>query len=168
MIRLLQLLFISSFLVSGCALVRYQHPTESTAPTLTFINKSAAKVAVFGYAEAAECKNPINISEQSSSYIDLNTGKSEKIRIRSNEAFSFLISMRAFPKECFLVGTLTPKPSNDYMASIFYDGKMCYVSVNRLQNGIEISDTAFTPRTHKMPLSGGFSACADKLPPHGT
>jgi len=164
MIRFIQALLIAIFMLSGCAVMQYEHPEDPAAPTVTFVNHSKADVAVLGFADAATCKNQINISKRTSRYMDLPTGKSEQIRIRSDEAFSFLISMRSFPKECFMVGTLTPSRSSNYTASIYYDGKMCYASVMRLQDGVEVPDKTFVPRVFKMPFSGSFSACADKLP----
>jgi len=164
MVRSVQPFIIALFMLSGCSVMQYEQPEDPSAPTLTFVNHSKADVAVFGFADAATCKNQINISKRTSRYMDLPTGKREQIRIRSDEAFSFLVSMRSFPKECFMVGTLIPSRSSNYTASISYDGKMCYVSVMRLQDGVEVPDKAFVPRVFKMPFSGSFSACADKLP----
>jgi hypothetical protein len=164
MIRFVQTLVIVLFMLSGCAVMQYEHPEDPAAPTVTFINNSRADVAVLGFADAATCRNQINISKKTSRYMDLPSGKSEQIQIRSDEVFSFLVSMRSFPNECFMVGTLIPSRSNNYTASIFYDGKMCYVSVMRLQDGIEVPDKAFIPRVFKMPFSSSFPACADKLP----
>lgn len=164
MIRLMQISLIALGALSGCAVMRYEHPTDPTAPAVTFVNHSKADVAVLGYKDAAACIKQINISKQTSRYMDLPPGKREQIRIRPNEPFTFLVSMRAFPKECFMIGTLIPSPSNSYIASISYDTTMCYLSVKRLQDGVEVPDSAFVPRVSKRPLTDSFSACADELP----
>jgi hypothetical protein len=151
-------------MLSGCALTPYEHPSDASAPTLKFVNNSTMHTAVMGYADAAACKDPINISVTKSRYIELDKGDSEQIRIRPNEPLSFLVSMRGFPNECALVGTLTPLPSTSYVASISTVAKMCLVSVKRIQDGVEVTAPEFTPRTFRMPFSGSFSACADPFP----
>lgn len=152
------------FLLTACATTKYEAPTSPSAPTLTFVNSSTADVAVFGYENALECKKQINISTRGARYLSLGTSQSEKIRIHPNEPFSFLVSMRAFPKECFLIGTIFPKDSTSYKASAYYDGAKCYLTVKRIQDGIEYQDSAFVPRVSKMPLTDSFSACVDKIP----
>ena len=163
MIRFMQISLIALGALSGCAVMQYDHPADPAAPSVTFVNHSKANVAVFGYKDAAACIKQINISKQSSRYMDLPPGKSEQIRVRPNEPFSFLVSMSAFPKECFMIGTLIPSPSNSYTASISYDNQRCYLSVKRLQDGVEVPDSAFIPRVFKMPLTDSSSACGDKL-----
>jgi|GEM_PF-4782215 len=164
MIRLMLISLVALGALSGCAAIQYEHPTDPAAPSVTFLNKSKVEISVYGYKDANACIKQINISKQNSRNISLSPGKSEKINVRFNEPFSFLVGLNDFPKECFMIGTIIPSPSNNYIVDINYDGKVCYMLPKRLQDGIEVSDSSFLPRVFKRPFTDSYSACADKLP----
>lgn len=153
------------FLMVGCAAPpRYEQPSDPNAPTLTLKNISNNEVAVMGYSDPVECRKKVNISDDSSRYyMDVPNGESKKIRIRPNELFSIFVSMRIWGRDCFLVGSLLPAPSEDYVGVVSYESGVCALSVRRLEKGVEVMDSAFTPRKFKMAIfSDEESQCADR------
>ena len=145
--------------LAGCAgAPRYMPPTDATAPKLTLVNLSGQSTVVQGFADAAECKTPVNLSVDHPFYLDITKTPGE-LRLHPNKPFSFLISMRPFLRDCFLVATVLPRSNTEYKGYINFSQNTCSLRIVRVEDAVEVSDPAFIPRKH----SWGFSACADKL-----
>lgn len=143
-------------------LPRYPQPTDPSAPSLTLKNESGYEVAIQAYADPFECKEQMTVSNEHPRYMDI-SNKPGKIRLKPEEPFTFLVSMRVFGNDCFLVGTLVPKPSTDYVGSIKLQRGVCSVTVNALQDNVEIPAKTFIPRRFRLSGWGNSSNCADKL-----
>lgn len=142
-------------------LPRYPQPIDPSAPSLTLKNESGHEVAIQAYADPFECKEQMTVSNGHPRYMDV-SNKPGTIRLKPGEPFTFLVSMRVFGNDCFLVGTLLPKPSTDYVGSIKLQRGVCSITV-RLQDSVETPANTFIPRKFRLSGWGNASNCADKL-----
>lgn len=151
--------------LSACAVKPYQHPADANSPILRFTNESGAKVAIMGYDDPVSCKGQLDLTQDHSRYLWISPGKPEAIKVRVDEPLSFLVSIRAYPGECFMAATLTPRKATEYAARIDTEGRVCKLTVGRMDNDKIVPDPAFFVRKYRMPFSGSQSACADSFVP---
>jgi hypothetical protein len=136
-------------LLVGCNNTPYVQPASGEAAQVAFANQTPYRVAVYNYAVASDCREPLVLTS-------VLPGQESGARVAAGAEWAFSMHAGDDKKECIVAGSFRPANGARYRAALRFENSRCILSF--LTAGGE--SVAFTPKVAVEPFNVNGPYCA--------